>query len=249
MTKNFYVEDKRYLPCGLFRQRDGGEFLFHHEHTLGAGECERLTLEAFDQELYIYIYNGTRGGDIDKLTEEELHGLRENLLRQCKEKAGIVVESDYKTVEDSVVSTITNEPQFTLPPDPDEKNDDRAAWAEVALDAFMVQTLQADQKEALTSLVCDRLHLADRLDMDPEQVLRRAKDYYEAETEEETMLSKLCKETGTTEDDWEDMDGLETGVGVESWFRHVSDGREAYCVEDQGEITVSVSEGSGDEEE
>jgi len=54
-----------------------------------------------------------------------------------------------------------------------------------------------------------------------------------------TALEALCKQTGTTPDEWEAIDGPETGVGVEYWFRH-GDGREAYVCDDQGEIRVDV---------
>ncbi len=54
-------------------------------------------------------------------------------------------------------------------------------------------------------------------------------------------LKKLCRETGTAEKDWTEIDGPETGVGVERWFRH-SDGREAYACDDNGHITIEVNE-------
>lgn len=53
------------------------------------------------------------------------------------------------------------------------------------------------------------------------------------------MLDELCKQTNTVASEWEAIDGPETGVGVESWWRHV-DGREAYVCNDQGHITVEV---------
>ena len=51
--------------------------------------------------------------------------------------------------------------KLTLPPDPDGKNNDRAAWAKVALDAFMKET-GTDLEDALCDLLCDLMHLSDR---------------------------------------------------------------------------------------
>ena len=53
------------------------------------------------------------------------------------------------------------------------------------------------------------------------------------------MLEYLCNETGTNPEDWEDIDGPTTGVGVERWFRHKEDGREVYLCDDQGDISIS----------
>lgn len=53
-------------------------------------------------------------------------------------------------------------------------------------------------------------------------------------------LQKLCEETDTKAEEWEVLDGPTTGVGAEYWFRH-EDGREAYVVNDQGEITYAIS--------
>jgi hypothetical protein len=53
-------------------------------------------------------------------------------------------------------------------------------------------------------------------------------------------LQAVCEQTGTKPEDWEEIDGAPTGVGVEHWF--VCDGRnlEAYTCDDQGHITVEV---------
>jgi len=53
-------------------------------------------------------------------------------------------------------------------------------------------------------------------------------------------MQKLTFETDTAADEWESMDGPQTGVGVEFWYRH-DDGREAYVVDDQGEITIEIN--------
>lgn len=54
-------------------------------------------------------------------------------------------------------------------------------------------------------------------------------------------LAEVCLETETEPEEWTPIDGEETGVGVESWYRH-HDGREAYVCDDQGEITVEISD-------
>jgi len=53
-------------------------------------------------------------------------------------------------------------------------------------------------------------------------------------------MQKLAYETDTEISDWEPMEGPETGVGIEYWYRH-RDGLEAYVVDDQGEITIEIS--------
>lgn len=53
-------------------------------------------------------------------------------------------------------------------------------------------------------------------------------------------LLEVCLETQTEPEDWVSIDGPETGVGVESWYRH-SDGTEAYVCDDQGDISVEVT--------
>ena len=70
---------------------------------------------------------------------------------------------------------------LTLPSDPDGKNNDRAAWAKIALDAFMKET-RTDLEDALCDLLCDLMHLSDREPFDFEAALRHAQDLYLAET-------------------------------------------------------------------
>lgn len=53
-------------------------------------------------------------------------------------------------------------------------------------------------------------------------------------------LTQLCEETETEPEEWAVMEGPETGVGIEAWFRH-KDGREAYVCDDQGEIGIEVN--------
>jgi hypothetical protein len=68
-----------------------------------------------------------------------------------------------------------------LPPDPDNQNDDRAAWAAAALTAFRGET-GADEEEALGDLLADLMHWSDRNNFDFESALFRARGHYEAET-------------------------------------------------------------------
>lgn len=69
----------------------------------------------------------------------------------------------------------------TLPPDPDDMNDQRAEWAEIALRAFMAQT-RCDIEEALQDLLCDLRHWADRAGQDWDQALEGAMSGYDEET-------------------------------------------------------------------
>lgn len=66
--------------------------------------------------------------------------------------------------------------------------------------------------------------------------------YAESQDEVSDSLAALCEQTGTTPADWDQTDGPSTGVGVESWYVHKHDGREAYLVDDQGFITVDVGD-------
>lgn len=55
-------------------------------------------------------------------------------------------------------------------------------------------------------------------------------------------LKALCQETGTAPKDWEELDGPESGCGVDFWFRHKKTGVEAYVNDDQGYITIRIGE-------
>jgi hypothetical protein len=72
-----------------------------------------------------------------------------------------------------------------LPPDPEHKNDDRAAWAGKALAAFRRET-GADEEESVGDLLADLMHWCDRHDFDFGLALDRARYHYEAETSEES---------------------------------------------------------------
>ena len=71
---------------------------------------------------------------------------------------------------------------LSLPPDPDGRNDDRAAWAYAAIEAFIVQT-QAEPGDALSALLCDLMHWCDRYSkIGWSNELFRAERHYQAET-------------------------------------------------------------------
>jgi hypothetical protein len=68
-----------------------------------------------------------------------------------------------------------------LPPDPDNRNDDRSAWAGSALAIFM-QITGTDKEDALGDLLADLMHWSDRNNYNFEASLMRARGHYEAET-------------------------------------------------------------------
>ncbi len=67
------------------------------------------------------------------------------------------------------------------PPDPDNLNDDRSAWAGTALAKFM-QVTGTDEEDALGDLLADLIHWCDRNNYDFEAALIRARGHYDAET-------------------------------------------------------------------
>lgn len=75
-------------------------------------------------------------------------------------------------------------PKKRLPADPDEMNDARADWADVALVAFMAET-GTEQEDAICDLVADLRHWCDRHGMDFERELARGNAHYDAETTSE----------------------------------------------------------------
>jgi len=70
---------------------------------------------------------------------------------------------------------------ITLPADPDEQNDDRSEWAEIALLAFMGQT-RTDVGDAVSDLLADMMHWCDRNGIDFGSELERAQEHYKEET-------------------------------------------------------------------
>lgn len=71
-----------------------------------------------------------------------------------------------------------------LPPDPENMNGSRAAWASVALRAFRGVT-GTDEGDALADLLADLMHWADRNNVDFELALDRARWHYAEETAED----------------------------------------------------------------
>jgi hypothetical protein len=75
---------------------------------------------------------------------------------------------------------------WNLPPDPDNMNDSRGGWAGAALSTFMKET-GTDQEDAITDLLADLMHWADRNGCDFHAALERARLHYEAETAGERL--------------------------------------------------------------
>lgn len=67
-----------------------------------------------------------------------------------------------------------------LPPDPEEMNDKRAAWAASALAHFQLKT-GTDDEDALHDLLCNLRHWADRAGENFEEVLNGAMQCYKEE--------------------------------------------------------------------
>jgi hypothetical protein len=61
------------------------------------------------------------------------------------------------------------------------------------------------------------------------------------------ILLQLCETTDTNPEDWEAVDGQETGVGVERYFQHKTSLDTYYTCDDQGVFTIQISEEADDE--
>ncbi|EAQ81497.1 hypothetical protein [Blastopirellula marina] len=68
-----------------------------------------------------------------------------------------------------------------LPSDPEGMNDSRADWATYGLEAFISQA-GTDRESAMTDLLCNLMHLADRTGTHFEDELDRARMHYSCET-------------------------------------------------------------------
>jgi hypothetical protein len=68
-----------------------------------------------------------------------------------------------------------------LPPDPEERNENRARSAGAALEAFHQQT-GADFEHAVSHLLANLMHWCDRAGQDFQDALCRAQLHYEDET-------------------------------------------------------------------
>lgn len=55
-----------------------------------------------------------------------------------------------------------------------------------------------------------------------------------------SILGKLAAVTETLTGDWEDLDGPDSRVGVDYWYRNRKSGTEAYLNLDQDYLTISV---------
>ena len=53
-------------------------------------------------------------------------------------------------------------------------------------------------------------------------------------------LEILASVTNTSADDWESLDGSDSGVGVDYWYRHRGTSNEVYPNLDQDHLTISV---------
>jgi hypothetical protein len=82
----------------------------------------------------------------------------------------------------------------TLPPDPDGQNDDRASWADKAIQTFEMES-GTDREDAVADLLCDLMHWVDRNPLPPwspaaptsinmtfDEMLDRARRNYASET-------------------------------------------------------------------
>lgn len=73
-----------------------------------------------------------------------------------------------------------------LPPDPDGQNDDRASWAQHAIDAhgeITGATAAGDGDCNFADLLCNLMHWCDREGIDIHEALNDAHDLYRQETQ------------------------------------------------------------------
>lgn len=68
-----------------------------------------------------------------------------------------------------------------LPPDLEGMNEDRARWADTAVEAFVDNT-GSEPQDALPDLLCDLMHWCDRMGLDFNASLDRARSNYTDET-------------------------------------------------------------------
>ncbi len=52
----------------------------------------------------------------------------------------------------------------------------------------------------------------------------------------------VAEKTGTNVRDWQYIDGPTTGVGIEFWLHNNKTGVTVYYCDDQGNVSISVSE-------
>jgi hypothetical protein len=88
-----------------------------------------------------------------------------------------IQETIRKVIAEATGESVVNR---LLPPDPRNMNDSRAAWAGAALSTFMTQT-GTDREDAMSDLLADLMHWADRNGQDFDAALDRAREHYKAE--------------------------------------------------------------------
>jgi hypothetical protein len=140
------------------------------------------------------IYDKSQGEH--RVTVELCSGMRGAFWSVSLLKAGVqaAVKHDIRYNGDDTAIALANawmaeaEPLATdaLPADPEGMNDDRAMWAQTALDAFAevtnMDTAGEDAQTILTDLLADFMHWSDRNGVDFAEVLASAKAHYEEET-------------------------------------------------------------------
>src|SRR5690606_33063763 len=81
-----------------------------------------------------------------------------------------------------------------LPSDPEGLNDNRAEWAIYALEAYMSHTC-ADRDSAITDLLCDLMHLTDRMGPHVQVELDRARMHYSSESGPQSITDSPINQT------------------------------------------------------
>jgi len=120
-------------------------------------------------------------------------------VKTCSECGDVIPAGTYynseqegltEYVQCDVCAAAESEEGDKLPPDPDGQNEDRAKWAGVALDAFIVET-GTDREDALADLLCDLMHWANVYGQDFDRGLSRATDSYAEEIAPESSTQPL----------------------------------------------------------
>lgn len=155
-----------------------------------------LTFEEYEQIAwnmgFLHALQAAFGNDADSAIAIVLEGIEEEFDKHGPIQAddawcdnSPMEETMHGNDMNALAAALAAETQMieslTLPPDPDGKNHDRAAWAKVALDAFMRET-GTDLEDALCDLLCDLMHLSNRVPFDFEAALQHARNHYLAET-------------------------------------------------------------------
>lgn len=132
-------------------------------------------LDAFWEVIVRHFPEATTG-DLSPLTTFHLSQAAEASIKEWIDNNVNTQESD-----DGSSTHCPVRARPALPPDPDGKNDDRAAWAGAALAKFMVLT-GTDLEDAVGDLLTDLMHWSDRNNYDFDAALDRARFHYKAET-------------------------------------------------------------------